>query len=238
MTPLERAGHLVHARSRGFLRRLDAARTAIAETLRRAERPYVAYSAGKDSTVLLWLVREQAPAVPAWLLTREESRTLHGDLDAMLRWWRHRGASIHETACAAVGRGGEDWAAHERNAVPIRALAPAGHDAVLLGLRAAESRGRRIALANGPLRTIRHQGGTILRSAPLARWSTADVAALLVAHDLPYLAAYAVDGFATRTAMRLNATGLCAGAVGALKRRDPGGCNRLLRRFPELAGWV
>lgn len=234
---IERAGYLAHARTPAFRRRLDEARALIDATLTRTARPYVAFSAGKDSSALLWLVRAADPSVPAWILTRAESRVVHANLDAVLAWWRAQGVTLTETLDATDEA--PTWVEHDASQRDIRTFAPVdAHDAVLLGLRAAESPRRRIALRRGALRTITIRGRTLLRSAPLAAWSTEDVAALHALHALPILDAYRIEGFASRTAMRLNATAVRAGAVHALRRRDRGAFNRLVARFPDLAAWT
>jgi 3'-phosphoadenosine 5'-phosphosulfate sulfotransferase (PAPS reductase)/FAD synthetase len=71
---------------------------------------------------------------------------------------------------------------------------------------------------------------------PLALWTDADVAALIVSRGLPLLSTYKRDGFSARTKLRLGKTAMDLGQVEELRRRDPAAYNRLLQRFPELGG--
>ncbi len=250
VTPLERAGYLAYGRGTAHQRRIRRARDTIAEALGRCRAPYVAFSAGKDSLALLWMVREQAPDIVVRILTGGETRILHPNLDEVLDWWRERGANLQEVHVDHVfAEGWADAAFADQYATFVgewrRYLLPEDADAVFLGLRAEESPTRRRALRLREPDTrfsiyryrrdgLNHVAG-LLRVCPLDEWTTDDVAALVVAHKMPLLAAYEYGGMETRTHGRLGRSAIRCGQLSELRARDPAGYNRLIARFPELA---
>lgn len=244
---LAAAGYRAHAASPAYRRRLDAAVACIAHGLTLCRDPYVAFSAGKDSSVMLHLVRAQRPEIPARLLTSGETRCLHANLDDVLAWWRARGAHIEEICADRVFAEGWTGASFHAQRMAgrgdLRRLLPGDHDAVFLGLRAEESGRRRIALSRRfpgtrhATRTITVPGRRMLRIAPLADWTVDDVAAYVTVHQLPMLTAYEREGFAARTTARLTGDAVREGALILLRDRDPAAYNHLLARFPEVAWW-
>lgn len=247
MTGLERAGYLAHARTAGFARRVQAARACIAWTLEQCRRPYVAFSAGKDSSALLFLVREAAPEIQARFLRSGETTQLHRNVDAVLAWWAGQGARVETILVDRVWA--PEWLEatfdEQRRAGRgdlERLLIRPEDDGLFLGLRRDESTRRRIALARReqtplgrlPVRTIQPLGRPLLRAAPLADWTTQDVGALIALHGLPLLDAYAAEGLETRTTARLTGTAVGREALARLRARDPRGWAELVARFPEL----
>ncbi len=256
MRAIERAGYLAHLSSGAYQGRLRRAQATIAEGLRRCQRPYVAFSAGKDSSAMLWLVAEQCPTVSARILTGGETRLLYPSLDSVMAWWRDRwpqmdlreilvdhvfadgweGASWLEQYLTFVGEwdkylhASDDW------------------DGVFIGLRADESNKRLVALRHYRLpdtsyaiwRYAESRGGASagsIRVCPLDAWTVQDVAALMAQHEMPLLETYQALGMEARTHMRTGRTALRAGQLIELRQRDRAAYNRLIQRFPELAQW-
>lgn len=183
----------------GAYRRLVARSEAhVRDALATIDRPYVSFSGGKDSLVVLDLVRRQHPDITAiWIDDEleypeqpEYIPALCATVDVQL--YVKTGTQLH----AGWFRSWSDepfW----RDPLPgtlvtresIRTLAPAlGFDGVLLGLRADEARHRRIREARwGPLHRI--ADGT-WRANPLRGWTTADVWAYIAERGLPYNPVY------------------------------------------------
>lgn len=248
MRPLTRAGYLAHGQSPTHRRRLAEAEGHVAAMLARCAAPYVAFSAGKDSAVLLWLVAHHRPDIPVRLLASGETRLLHANFDAVLDWWRARfpALDLREILIDRVFAAGwedADWAtSRHAGRADIRTALPASgeFDGVFIGLRAAESPTRRRALAKqGPLyqyvATRRDALANQWRCCPLAWWRDEDVGAVIAAHDLPLLDAYhGRAGLATRTTLRLTRAAFETGALAELRERDPDAYRALLARWPEL----
>lgn len=245
------AGYRAHSRTPAFARHDAAARTFVRQHWPDCARPYVAFSAGKDSSVLLDLVvSEVAGPVTARILTSGESRLMHASLDQILDWWRQRHPrldlqEINVDRVFADGWQDADWhTQRKRGKSDIRELLPQGRDGVWLGLRADESGGRRMSLRSQGL--VYQYAGTrtdplagTWRFCPLAWWSDRDVASYCVTHGLPLPQAYAWTGIeATRTTMRLTGDAMRGNALQQLRVRDPERFRALLARFPETSWWA
>lgn len=249
MKSVTRSGYLAYARLPVFQCRLEEARSVIRSALLRMQNPYVAYSAGKDSGCLLYLVLEQSPTVSARILTSGESRLLHGNLDQVLAWWRERFPSLDLQEINIDRIFSEEWKdadwTTQRKAGRgdiVKFLPATGQfDGVFLGLRDEESNKRRIANKKGLIRqySVQRKDGIagMWCCCPLAQWTVQDVGAFVCLHDLPLLAAYEAEGLDARTTMRLTGDAARQNAVVMLRQRDPGRFNALLQRFPELSWW-
>lgn len=208
-------------------RRVDRARAIIAAALARASRPYVAFSAGKDSAAMLALVREQAPAIEARMLTWPETELL-GDYVRTVEAWRSLGADIRAVAMTR---------ARLDDAVPDRWHRLHGDsDLVFVGLRRDESRARQITLNR--LGVIHKPATGITRAAPLAGLRTIDVAAIVVSRGLPVLSLYERDGFGARSSTRVPRAShsIRETMLAELRESDPPAYASLCQLYPEIAG--
>jgi sulfate adenylyltransferase subunit 2 len=251
MQALERAGYLARAQSTAFGRRVDGALAVIREGLSVCHRPFVSFSAGKDSTALLWLALQERADISARILTSGESRNMHADLDEVFEWWRTAYPSMELREVLVDRVWADEWASatwdEERKAGRgdiVRGLWGSGDfDGVLMGLRDDESNARRIANKRGLIRRYRDTRGDIAAGGwvicPLARWTTQDVATLIVSRGLPLLRAYdvGIDGMNERTTMRLTGDAVRQNAMVDLRMRDKGEYNRVVKRFEELQRW-
>lgn len=259
MNALERAGFLAHTRTRTFSLRLAGARACIAEMRARCRRPFVSYSAGIDSTALLWLVLEADPAASARIVTWWDTRFLHGNLDECLAWWEQRFPQIDmgevREGFLPDGQGGVtdveygpyhgplSDVAWQTDEAPASASVKSRFDGVFLGLRSDESGQRALTHAyhrerGSPHALYQLRSGPragAWRACPLERWTRRDVAALVISHDLPLLRAYDDGpdslgaGLNERTTLRLCDISLATGTLSKLRARDPQAFNALLR---------
>lgn len=228
MTTPERERYRLHARLPVFRRRLEAAHKIIRQGLATCERPFVACSFGKDSAVLLDLVRQHRPGIEARFLRWPETELL-GNYDEAADAWRARGANI---AILDLSRATLDEAVPDRWQ-RLNALAPA--DGSFVGLRAEESRVRKMRLGrDGPVAHVRSTG--MWRICPLARWRTEDVAAYVVSRDLPTLEAYHRKGFEARTSSRVprDQHSIRREALFDLRQHNPAAWAQLAQLYPEV----
>lgn len=190
----------------------------------RTTQPYVAFSCGKDSAVAAHLARLVWPGAPLRLLCWDETALL-GDFADVCSAWVERGARVE---AITLHRRALDEKIHNR----WQALTQ-GADGFVAGLRADESRGRRMSLAtHGPL----YQAASGLwRVCPVAWFTTVDIAAYILEHDLPILDSYTHDGIMSRTSARVPREEVRDLAIGSLRRRDPAAFNALCAIYPELA---
>lgn len=242
-----REQYLLRTRLSSYRQRLEEARNIIRAALRLVSRPMVAFSCGKDSSVLAHLVLEQAPGTPLRFLSSGETRILH-DVDTVIDWFRSQGAVVEEINIDRVFS--PEWQhagfdeQRKAGVGDLDLINEGGYDGVFMGLRAEESRQRRLSLYGQqteglPPFCYRYRSGKrqdMIRICPLARWQTNDVGAYLAAHDIPFLQQYHRHGMDARTTARLTGTAVRMGALAEIKRHNPQGWRRLIARFPELRG--
>lgn len=197
MSAIQR-GDLLRSRLRSHRKKVDDARRLVDEALRWMFVPYVAWSGGKDSLVVLHLVARALPGVIAnWSddeLEYDEQLTaipaacaaFGARLQVTLGHARHadwfdpwRDEPSWRAPCPGairVDKRIEDWSVDE------------GFDGAFVGLRMVEAHHRAIYLrARGYLHRV--QSGQF-RCHPLAGWSVDDVWAYIAGHDLPYSPVY------------------------------------------------
>jgi 3'-phosphoadenosine 5'-phosphosulfate sulfotransferase (PAPS reductase)/FAD synthetase len=190
MDPRWRETFVAWAATAEHAARVRGAQAIIARTLREARWPYIAYSGGKDSTVLTALVLKQAPSV----------LVLHWDYgrafipapvyEEILRNLHALGAKhVRVETSPAYARLGRD----ARNVLGRDCLGPGGlvtrlreegYDRVFVALREEESLKRRRRMR------AERSHGAIPECWPLRAWTWLDVWAYIVAHRLPYLSLY------------------------------------------------
>lgn len=245
MNALERVGYLAHAKLPVHERRLERAREIISEGLARCENPYVAFSAGKDSAAMLWLVLEQNPAVSVRILSSGETRILHRNFDDVLSWWRERFPEMDMREILIDRVFSEEWkdadwyeSRKAGNQDIQQTMSNSGDfDGAFIGMRRDESPRRKKSLGKyGAIHTYARpvNGRPMTRICPLADWKTEDVGAACVLYELPLLAAYG-GGLENRTTLRLTGTSFRSNTLENLREEDFEAYIALMERFPELS---
>ena len=189
----------VHAQSSAVRRRVAEALAIIEVALAQSRKPYIAYSGGKDSLVLTWLVHSIRDDVPlAWTDDELEYPEVVDHMAALShvagdQMMIKRGTHEHAgwftpwserpyfreplPGTTDTGMSVDDW------------MAACGYDLVFTGLRGEESRRRRDWLRqSGPL--YRVTAAVPWHCTPLADWGEHDIWALIARERLPYSAVY------------------------------------------------
>lgn len=239
----------LHSSSSRYAHRVSQSREIITQILDRVKQPYIAFSCGKDSTVLAHMVLEIDSTVPLRFLSSGETRLVH-NVDTILGYFNERGATIQEINIDRVFS--EEWKDatwdEQRKAGrgDLEQLNDGDWDCIFMGLRSQESRTRRMSLARHqtpglPSYSFMYTTGKrkgMIRCCPIARWETIDVGAYLIANNLPWLEWYDYQGFEGRTTARLTGDAIRNNVLAWLKYHSPEKFYVLADRFPEFRWYI
>jgi len=246
-------GDLAHARTAAFQRRAERARQVISQAADLG-RLGISYSGGKDSTVVLHLVREIVPDAPAAFYDSGLEYPGTYEMD------QYYGVETirPEMSLADMCRYGGYWG-HPNPTDPEaefdffsflvaepswRFITKYGLRVMTMGLRAQESKGRQLsAQRRGELYYIKVRD--MWHCCPLAVWTEDDVWAYIASRGLRYNPAY--DKMAQLGIPRQRwRVGMLLGLVRPgledryawLRRMEPEIWNRLIREFPRIADFT
>lgn len=234
-----------------YQRRIEAAREVVLRTLETCRRPMIAFSTGKDSTVMADLVWREDPTVPAVYF---DADACYPESRALLDRYRTAGREIivwkTEPILDTFARVGGPLSERSEAAtmestvyVPVReAIAEYGFDGQFVGLRAEEAPHRRA--------TIRRYGQLafaksyqIWRSWPVAWLEFSDVWAYIFANKVDYSAVYdrqfelGLPWEECRLSYCFGETYAARGRWAVLARGWPDLYRQFVERFPEVAGY-
>ena len=235
-----------------FRRRVEEADRLIQAALSKMARPYIAFSTGKDSTVMADLVWSQEPSVPAIYFDADcafpESTALLSRYEAIgkpiIRWPCE---PILDTMERAGGPSSDKCEAETMRSTvyrPIKSLLKRHKfDGVFLGLRDEESPGRAsLSRFRGQLFWQKRDG--LWECLPMARWTYLDIWAYILKNEIDYCAVYdkLMDlGLAPedcRLSYWAGETKKRWGRWAILKRGWPELFNRFAARFPEVRSYI
>lgn len=217
----------MHSKTKTYQAKIEAANRTISIALNQVERPYVAWSVGKDSSVLLDLILCFKPRVPVRFIHWHNESDLIDNYQEVISWWQHRGINLEIVQMSRASLNEE---------VKSR-WGTVGYDSYFIGFRADESKGRAATLRYNGMIYTKADGMT--RIAPLAWWNDIDVGAYLQSKGIPLLASYEGD-VTNRTSSRIprDDYGIRGRMLAHLKRRDPAAFNALGAHFPEVKEYV
>lgn len=232
-----------------FQKKVEQSKKVIAEFLNIVEKPYVAWSGGKDSTALVLMVREFGN-IPA--MSEKDDLDYPGeeeyikeiaerfDIDlhiikpevSLFEWMLENEESVVEEIHARSAELSKKYF----YALIDRFVEEGGYDSTFLGLRAYESTGR---LMNFKTRGFYYQKKNgIWICNPLSLWKTIDVYAYLYIKGVEPLYVYKYDPENTRKSWFLPGENARNGAAFVLKERFPELYYKLVKKFPEVGRYV
>ena len=141
---------------------------------------HVAFSCGKDSSVVLHLALQVAADIPALFCSTEQKQYLDDYNSVIKNWQLREKANIKEIMLTPY-----NWQPNKTIKEIINAPID---DVCYLGLRKSESKARRITLNKLGLNYDYANGGK--RVCPIANWTTQDVWSYIAYYDLPTLGFY------------------------------------------------
>lgn len=177
----------LHAMLPSYQKKVSESQQIIEDFLEVTERPYVAFSTGKDSTALLGLVRECSDVVAVHLDNGVElpgTKEVRESFDNVIH---HQGENFIELA-KKYGLGSKET----RKALGFQEVIDLyGFDGVFMGLRKSESAARSYNAKRG---MIYKKTNGLLVCQPLLHWTIKDAFAYLVVNDLPIHEHYKLPG--------------------------------------------
>ena len=242
----------LYARLPVFRRRVERARSVIRQGLLRCSSPYVAFSGGKDSEVVLHLILQERPDVPVvWLHQGAEYPDTEEIIKRLEKEWN---LNLHiEYVRPGLLELLEEYGAYglpvknkykngdiARRLIfePItRLVETRKFDCVFMGLRWQESIGRRFVQH---LRDVKYDG--LLHINPIVDWKKEDVWAYITTNNLPYNDVYNKTRFHHRDDIRVapwaGGTTKELGRFVELKYYYPDLFNEFAERFPGVRKYV
>jgi len=231
------------------LTREARSRKVIRELLAKCKKPYVAWSGGKDSTLMLYFALKEKPDIEAVYLDAEASLPdTEQFIRKIVKEWNINFRRLKTRPILEVFKQyGVDAPNIEYQTMkatvyePIKQLVSEGYDGALVGIRAEESRGRRTGGRNyGELfyakRNRSWQGW------PMLWWRKEEIWAYIDAFNIPYNTAYDKTAFGPREEIRVSywagESNRQFGRWMWLKYYYPDLFNRFAAEFPEVRHYV
>ena len=220
--------------------RVDDSMSIIEDMLSLSSNPYLALSFGKDSLVMLDLVRRLKPDVKCLFLKSDETYYMYNYEEVIKK---HKGINLQIVSTHRLMENNYDWekARKAGNKDFMHDDFFAGYDGVFMGLRIDESKGRRFSLLHKEnnkigrfimqYKTGRREG--MYRCCPMAKWKAFEVLLYLKAHNIPFLDVYD-QGEHIRTTARITGDAQRQNALTWIKVNNPENWRKLIKMIPEL----
>lgn len=239
-----RTFYKLHAATNEFRWRVRDAQRVLHRWLEHAQRPYVSWSGGKDSTCLLILLADMGRTdIPLFTqcddLDWPEKRAHCADVARQLGFLEHEIRESEVSAAEQFAKAGPGDAIvgtfshviekYERDVNP---------DGVALGIRAEESKDRRRMSLRGKLW---QDARGMWRCMPILHWSGEDVFALIVSKNVSYMPLY--DGVERpphewRMSWPATPAYWTSGGAAELRRNFPQHFARLAAMNPRLRNYA
>jgi 3'-phosphoadenosine 5'-phosphosulfate sulfotransferase (PAPS reductase)/FAD synthetase len=173
-----------------YQQKLKEAQSVIKQALKDFNKPYIAYSGGKDSTALMYMVLSLNDSVTVvhWDYGRYYiPRPLHEEIISIARKCGAKNLLVFTSSLyKKLGRKAQGVLGKHFIGVEIPKLIEQGYDSAFLGLRAEESVKRRLRTEG----FYEYDRRGITNIFPLRNWTYRDVWAYIVSNDVPYLRSY------------------------------------------------
>lgn len=246
MQSINRQTDLLHAKTIEFVTKVSKSHDIIKDALRHMKKPYLSFSGGKDSTVMLHMVLKHKPDIPViyWDANASYPDTEHFInkivKERNLNFIRRRTESMF----SVFHKYGITHPQIENKTMmstvyePIKKLIEDyGFDGVFVGLRSQESKGRRkLIKSRGCL--FYNKSQKVMECLPVAQFTVEDIWAYITANDLKYNTIYDKTSMTHRNDLRVSYwCGESCKEMGRwvwLKKEYPGLYNKFTSEFPEV----
>ena len=224
--------------------KIQLALKIIESTFKYCSDPYIALSFGKDSIVMSHLIHQIKENVECLFLTGDETFLMY-DYQELITFYQevHKwNIKIIKTTPLKDNDFKLDEARSERKKLWFLDDF-LKHDGVFMGLRAEESKGRKLTLYskdNIEFGIYKYTSGLRsgqYRSCPVGNWKESDILLYTRAFDLKLLNVYNI-GPGIRTSARIPRESQRANCLFDIKRSNPQNFNKLVSLIPELKNYV
>lgn len=246
MQSINRKIDLLHAKTVEYVTRVSEAHDLIKEALHHMKNPYVSFSGGKDSTVMLHMVLKHKPDIPVIYWDADAS---YPDTEVFLKkvineWHLNFIRVKTESMLSVFRKYGVNHPKIEQKTMiatvydPIKKLMKEhDYDGVFVGLRAEESFGRR--------KLIKHRGSIfhnkmqgVIECLPVANFTVQDIWSYITSNNVPYNTIYDKTAMRPRNEIRVSYwCGESCREMGRwvwLKKEYPELYNTFAAEFPEV----
>lgn len=220
---MEKKTALLYAQLKPYKALVNKTKGFIKWALARVEKPYIACSFGKDSSVMLHLIHSIDPSITVRFIRWEgETENIDNYNEVIHLWNLENLQQIEFNRNTLLDKGKDRYDA-------------IGFDSFFVGLRMEESTVRRITIKK--LGLFYKNTSNVVRICPIAEWLEKDISTYVLANELPILNSYKVHGLGSRTASRIPRSdfGIREQFLSDLKQRDFQSYQNLLMKFPEIS---
>lgn len=258
MSKTDEEYYLLYSHLNSYIKKLPRTISIIKDFISKCKNPYVAFSGGKDSTVLLHLAKLIKSDIPvmfansgaefpdtleyinyvekAWNLDLYEIEPAYSMLEIYEKVGAFQFKNTHEKLLKGEMK---------RILIlePAQKMKELGFDGVLMGLRTEESKGRTYnAKCQG--NTYHTKYDDLLHCNPLNSWTAKDIWAYIVSSNVPYNRIYDKEWVGGREQIRMAAYAGCTdmtitkGRWAFMKRHYPKLWNDFVKNFPMVASYA
>lgn len=191
--------------------KVERSQRAISELLGKCKKPYVSWSGGKDSTVMLYLTLRLKPGIDVVYFDAGACLPDTGEYMERLadRWKVNLRVVKTRPILDVLSEYGVDSRKVEYQTMkhtvyePVKRLAGEGYDGALIGIRSDESRGRNMA-AKKYGQVFCAKGYGTWQAWPMLWWTAADVWLFIDTYGIPYSPDYDKTRFCGREDLRIS----------------------------------
>lgn len=229
--------------------KIDRSKRVISELMSKCKKPYLSWSGGKDSTIMLYLALQLNPQLDViyfdanaclpdteqymerikdeWAINTRVIKTMP-IIDVLSKYGVNSSSVEYQTMKHTVYE-------------PVKQLICEGYDGSLVGIRAEESNGRNMAAAKYGQIFKRKEYNT-WQAWPMLWWKSTDIWLFIDSYNIPYSPDYDKTRFCSREEMRISywagETNRTYGRWVWLKYYYPELYNRLLERVPDASRYI
>lgn len=187
MNAIERKTYLMHSETDEYQFNISESGKNVKEGLAICKKPYIAFSGGKDSLVMMHLVLQKNPDILVWHWDYGPyfmPRSVLDEISQIAAGIGARNFRVDQTGYKAyeqAKRSGKPVFYRYFFGVALPALKKEGYDGAFIGLRADESRKRGVRT-----KSIFEKTPGMISIFPIRHLTVRDVWAYIVSNDLPY----------------------------------------------------